>query len=308
MSETPHEQPAGPPPNPYAERSARDAGARRIWIWAVAAVIALVFTGIVAGFVLSQMQARQAEAEGATTSEQAVPEAEFQWPANMATGGIVFIEGDDGIDVVRSEAPAAETEPQPGELAQNADGTTPAHIRLYLDYRCPYCALFEQANAATLEQAVESGQAVLEIHPLSFLDKVDPSDYYSSRASGAVACVATSQPEQTWNAHSALMSPGFQPAENVPGHDNAALVAELDDATGGLTDEARSCIEGESFVPFARTLNDWVFANPVPGAEDPELKVTGTPFALVDGVPYGGAPDDSAAFEEFLEERGIELS
>ncbi|WP_053351907.1 hypothetical protein [Leucobacter musarum] len=102
-----------------------------------------------------------------------------------------------------------------------------------------------------------------------------------------------------------LFDRNVQPAESTPGLDNAALIDAVDAGAGGLNDDARSCIETEKFVPFAQALNSWAFANPVPHAEDPDLAITGTPFVVVDGVPYSGALDDSGAFTKFLAGQGI---
>lgn len=235
------------------------------------------------------------------------PMAPVQWPANFATGGIAFIGSGDDITTIRSDAPADSALPEPTELAGLGDGTATNRIQVYVDYRCPYCALFEEANIDTLEEVVESGSTVLELHPLTFLDRVSEGSYYSSRISGAMSCVADAQPDAAWDAHTALMDTDFQPAEGIPGHDNAAIIAELNDAVDGLNDEVRSCIETERFVPFAQALNDWVFANPVPHAADGELMVSGTPLAVVNGVPYTGDPANGPAFRAFLEEQGVAL-
>lgn len=226
------------------------------------------------------------EAQG---SEEAMP-----WPENMATGGIVF----DRDGIVRSQVPASGT---PGTAA----GGGAAHsVRVYVDYRCPSCAVFEAANGELLEQLIESGQATVEITPLTFLDRISP-DQYSSRASATMACVADAQPDAAWQVHRHLFDPSVQPAETTGGLDNGALIDAVDEAADGANDEVRSCIESERFVPFAQALNGWVFDTPVPGAEDPQLTVTGTPFVVVDGVPFTGSPDDAQAFADFLAEQGL---
>lgn len=226
------------------------------------------------------------------------------WPANMSTGGLVFTgDGDGGIELLRSDAPHDNALPEPREASELGQG---ALVRVYLDYRCPFCGEFERENAQTLADAVASGAAAVELTPLTFLDRVSP-DAYSSRAAGAMACVADQQPDAAWDAHAALLDPAFQPAESQAGHDDDALLAELDRATGGLGEGVRSCVEERRFTGFATALNDWVFANPVPHAADPSLTVTGTPLVLVDGVPYTGAPGDGAAFRAFLDAQGVQL-
>ncbi|WP_162231774.1 thioredoxin domain-containing protein [Leucobacter celer] len=279
---------------------------------ALAIITAVAIGGMALGALIApnapSSQGAESTEGGAESGESEMPapgESEtVQWPANMATGGLVFVsDGSGGIELARSEAPHDNALPEPRDAAGLGE---PALIRVYLDYRCPYCAEFERASADTLEAAVTSGSAAVELHPLTFLDRISP-DAYSSRVAGAMACMADEQPDGAWDAHTALLDPSFQPSESEPGKDDAAILAELERETGGLDDAARSCIEEQRFVPFALALNDWTFANPVPYAADPELMVTGTPFVVVDGVPYVGAPADGEAFRMFLAEQGLEL-
>lgn len=270
--------------------------------------LAIVTAVAVGGLALGALIAPDgpAEGSGAEPMEPGMPgQSEVaQWPANMATGGLLFVsDGSDGIDLSRSETPHDNALPEPRDAADLGEN---ALIRVYLDYRCPFCARFEEASAETLETAVTSGAAAVELVPLTFLDRVSP-DAYSSRIAGAMACVADQQPEEAWSAHTALLDPAFQPPESEAGHDDEAIASELDRATGGLDDGARSCIEEQRFVPFALALNDWVFANPVPHAVDPELTVTGTPLVVVNGAPYPGDPADGDAFRAFLAQQGVEL-
>lgn len=224
------------------------------------------------------------------------------WPQNMATGGIVFAGPD--ATVRTSKAPADNAFPEPLTAAEL---DAPALVRIYVDYRCPYCARFEEANAETLGEVLKQDAAAIELTSLTFLDRVSEGSYYSSRAAGAMACLAEAQPEAAWRANAALMSPDFQPAEGGPGPDNAAVIAQIERVAGPLNSATTSCITGEAYVPFAQALNEWIFANPVPHAKDPELAVTGTPFVLVDGVPFEGDPVDSKAFRAFLIEQGVAL-
>lgn len=235
--------------------------------------------------------------EGPGTAEGSVA-----WPQNMATGGIVFTGPD--ATVRTSQAPANNAFPEPLTAAEL---DAPSLIRIYVDYRCPYCARFEEANAETLGAVLSQDAAAIELTSLTFLDRVSEGSYYSSRAAGAMACLAETQPEAAWDANAALMNSEFQPAEGGPGHDNAAVLAHIERAVGPLSPAAQSCITDEAYVPFAQALNEWIFAHPVPHAKDPELAVTGTPFVLVDGVPFGGDPVDTKAFRAFLIEQGVAL-
>lgn len=221
----------------------------------------------------------------------------IEWPRNMETGSIAFGEG---MQPMRSEAPDDNAEPLPRSFDREAG---PVDIQLYVDYNCPVCAVFEDANAETLEEAVGSGEAALELYPLTFLDRMNPEVQYSSRAAAALSCVVDSEPEQTWAVHQHLLSPEVQPGE--PGLSDDELITELGAATGGLGEEAQSCIASNRFVPLAQALNSWVFDHSVPDAADPELRVEGTPFAVVNGEPYTGPPDDGKQFRDLLESQGV---
>ena len=214
----------------------------------------------------------------------------------MASGGIVFTShsGDPLPDQSSPLEPG--TVPAPSAV----DRATSNDLLIYVDYRCPHCLSFEEANSALLEQALADG-ASIEIVPLSFLDRASEGAYYSSRAAGAIACLADSQPEAAWAGHSALLSPQVQPAAG-PGLSNDELVSVLESASGGLNSVAADCITSERFVGFAQALNSWVFANPVPNALDSSLSVQGTPLVLVNGEPYRGEPSDARAFASFYEE------
>ncbi|MCB1273719.1 MAG: thioredoxin domain-containing protein [Leucobacter sp.] len=226
----------------------------------------------------------------------------LEWPANMATGGITF--GPGGV-------PIASDPLQPGTAPPIApvlrDGTH-HDVLIYVDYRCPHCSAFEQANQQLLDELVMSDDTTVEIVPLTFLDRASEGAYYSSRASAAMACTVDAQPELAWNLHTNLLNPLVQPGAG-PGLTNEELVQLADASTDARLDpiasldpEVADCIRNERFVPFAKALNDWVFTNSVPNAIDPGLRVEGTPLAVVNGVPYEGEPSDGEAFQAFFDE------
>ena len=232
---------------------------------------------------------------------------DVEWPANLATGGIMFTGGEgERLRVVETEKLPDNAFPDVSELVGD-DGSSPDRIQLYLDYRCPACLTFEQTNGETLERAAQAG-AVVELQPLTFLDGASAGNYYSSRVSAAMACLAENQPELAWDAHRALLSAEFQPAGGIPGPDNGELISRIEATAGTLNDAARSCIAKEQHVVFAQALSNWISTNPVPRAEIADLRVEGTPLTLVNGVAYAGDISDPAAFSAFLAQQGVPLS
>jgi protein-disulfide isomerase len=237
---------------------------------------------------------------------QAVRGIDAKWPANMAAGGVVFVGGDAGEKIVRSDAPAKGSVPVSPTREASGDNAS-NRIQLYVDYMCPACGAFEATNLNTLESVLAAGGTTIELRPLTFLDPASNGTYYSSRASGALACVANTEPELAWKTHTALLDPKNQPEEGTAGPDNKELIATLEDATGGLSQGTKSCISDEAFVPFAQKLSGWLLENPVPQATDSNLMVSGTPTVVVNGDPYTGSITDAAAFSAFLKAQGIKL-
>lgn len=250
---------------------------------------------------MPSLPAADPETDGPGTNETTPPDSgsAIEWPANMANGGIVFeLAETDGIEPVRSDPLEPGTAPQPTQVQRDGSQND---VLIYVDYRCPFCMQFEEQNSELLGSAVSEGNTTVQVVPLTFLDRASAGSYYSSRAAGAVACLADQQPEAAWPAHVALLSAELQPEEGIAGPTNEELIASLDRATGGLSAAAKECITGERFVPFASALNDWVFANPIPNAENAGMRVSSTPTVLVNGVPYPGDPADGEAFRAFFE-------
>lgn len=277
------------------KRRLRPAAVTGLVAGALAVCIAVGVGGLALGAVLSQgaLSSDEGSGSGEARDWSAEEQSEnlIEWPANMGTGGILFVAGSDGPVPARSEPLAAGTAPE-APATDREDG--PADILLYVDYRCPHCVDFEAANAQTLERLVSEGRATLEIRPMAF---VQP---FSTRLSGAMACMVDAQPDSAWAAHLALLSRETQQVD-----DTAGLVSALDEATGGLDADARSCVESDRFAVFADALSEWYVGAPVPNAVDPQLQVRGTPLAVVNGVAYTGSPEDGAAFLAFLEGQGL---
>src|SRR5262249_19088729 len=89
--------------------------------------------------------------------------------------------------------------------------SAPVKLEIYLDYMCPYCGRFENANSADIAGLVKAGTIRLELHPLAFLDRMSSGTRYSTRAASAVAAVADRAPDSLLAFSAALYS--AQPAE-----------------------------------------------------------------------------------------------
>jgi len=115
-------------------------------------------------------------------------------------------------------------------------------VAVYIDFMCPICNDFEQTYGAQLQKAAKDGKITLEYHPISILDRYSQGTDYSSRAAGAVFCVAESTPDSALDYMNALFE--NQPQENTPGLTDDQLA---DHAKQVGADEAASCIADATY-------------------------------------------------------------
>lgn len=269
-------------------------------------VLALVF-GYYAQPVVSPDTATGTDPSPAPTPQGTVIDATF--PANMVSGGVRF----DSDFTPHTSAPL-EPGSVPAPHEANADGAV--EIIVYVDYRCPHCLSFDQVHAATLDSVVSSGQASLEIRPLTFLDRADETRY-SSRAANLFACTVDTQPADAWAVHKMLLHPTIQPQGQAASPSDEFLLAAADVALGGsgdytessspISSTLRDCVADGRFMPFAQAMTEWTFEHPIIGALDSSLRVDGTPYVLVAGEHYPGSAHDPEAFQSFLTTQGLIL-
>jgi protein-disulfide isomerase len=153
-------------------------------------------------------------------------------------------------------------------------------IVIYQDYQCPICKYFEEPNATQIKSWVDSGEATIEFHPISFLDGQSLNEY-SSRSTNAALCVANSQPGKFFDVNTALYN--NQPEENTAGPNDTKLKETLSAAGVELTSEITSCIDQKRYSKYIENTTADAFSKPaVTGTEVPG----GTPYVLVNGNLY----------------------
>ncbi|PYE12938.1 protein-disulfide isomerase [Williamsia limnetica] len=154
--------------------------------------------------------------------------------------------------------------------------TAPHTIDMFEDFQCPACRNLEQSSGAAVTDAVNSGQLQVRYHMLTFLNKQSGSGTYSSRAAGAMKCVADSENQDVQLAfHSKLFQ--VQPQEGGQDHDNAALAGFAKDV--GASDATQQCIADGTQVRAAEDSaeqSQTELANATGGQ-------VGTPSVLQDG-------------------------
>jgi protein-disulfide isomerase len=209
-------------------------------------------------------------------------------PRNMASGGVLLTA--DGV-ATTGRTTAEQLKP----TAERKDGV--AQIVLYEDLQCPACKQFEAANSEYLENAVSSGAATLEIHPVSILDRMSIGNKYSTRAANALACVADRAPDSFLRANSALFAQ--QPAEGTKGRTDNELIGALRD--GGVKNKAvERCIADRTHVDWVEAVAKVATTNKVPNSSLDRL--SSTPTILVNGEHYRGGISSSDEFQKFVKD------
>lgn len=138
-------------------------------------------------------------------------------------------------------------------------------VDTFIDFMCPACNAFEQQYGGELQEAAANDQITLNVHPIAILDHLSQGTNYSSRAAGAMYCVAEKAPEAALDFMNLLFA--NQPQEASSGLDDAAL-AEIAKEAGA--DAAADCIANGTYKKL--------------GAQQAQAhEIRGTPTVEIDG-------------------------
>lgn len=216
-------------------------------------------------------------------------------PINMQSDGIKISSGN--VAVPTQALPA---DSDPVATPKNAAGVV--DITIFVDYLCPICGQFEEANAAAISDLLARGAATVEIHPIAILTNRSQGTQYSLRAANAAACVANDYPNSFLNFHNALFE--NQPAEDTPGLSDEDLIALATSAGAGP--KVEECITETAFEDWVKASTERAISGNL-AINDLDKKfesVTGTPTILINGKQYNPSYDPAAALkfssEEFL--------
>jgi protein-disulfide isomerase len=150
----------------------------------------------------------------------------------------------------------------------------PVRVDVYLDFMCPYCGRFERANGGELDRLVADGTVRLEMHPLSFLDRMSAGTRFSTRAANAFATVADRAPNQLLAFNRTMYA--HQPEEGGRGlsDDEIANLAGAAGVPAGVV----SAFTQRIFEPWVAASTESAFAG----------GVTGTPTVRINGKKFEG--------------------
>ena len=210
-----------------------------------------------------------------------------QTPTNLTAQNGILI-GAGGVAIVDGKTPAPVVTP--------AATTKPVHIVTYVDYQCPYCAYFENANLKQIKGWLDSGFAILEVRPISFLDGRGSPNTYSSRAANAALAVAKYAPNKFFAFNELLFQ--NQPEENTKGPENDKLI-EMAASVGVRGAAFENAVKNKDFGKWIKATTDKALGSPVVDS-NPTVNLDGTPLVLVNGQSFTGAIDNAAEFSQFV--------
>ena len=204
---------------------------------------------------------------------------EGRGPLNMASDGIKI--GAD-LDAVRTGGLAPDATPSATTSAKDV-----IDIRIYLDYMCANCGVFEKKNVDQLEAWVKSGAATVEIHPIALLTTKSAGSQYSLRAANAAACVSEFSPDSFFDFNTALFRD--QPQEGTPGWDDSQLVSRARSAGVSHLGSIKDCIQDRRFVNWVQAATVRALNGPIP---DSDVRAIATaPTIIVNGKQFKYSSD-----------------
>ena len=218
-------------------------------------------------------------------------------PANFVAGGVSMAK--DGEVVQPKQMPDGEESdlPTPADAGAKENAAT---VTVYLDFQCPGCKAFEDANTPTLEKLADEGSIVLEYKPVSILDRMSSGNEYSTRAANLAACVVDSQPETVRDFFPAMYAQ--QPEEQGNGRTDEELLKVAEDAGVDTSKKLQSdpeqtvesCVTDQSFKDFVEKTSTEALDN----------GVEATPWVLINGKQTDKTSDPQALTLEILKATG----
>lgn len=187
-------------------------------------------------------------------------------------------------DVSETSEQAAIERRVEGDPMAIGDVDAPVVLSEWIDFRCPYCAVYARDTFPSLVQEyVDTGQVRIEVHDMAFFGEESLRAAAAARAAGEqgkyfefVAAVYEAAPE---TGHPEL------PEEQLVGFAEAIGVPDIDKFRSDMnSDELRSAVQQSTEVGS-------------------QLGVTGVPFFVVNGKGLSGAqPIDT--FRQLIEQSG----
>ncbi|MBP2453209.1 DsbA family protein [Mycolicibacterium lutetiense] len=139
----------------------------------------------------------------------------------------------------------------PSVITKEGTSEPKVTLSLYEDFLCPACGNLEQLLGPTINKLIDTGAVAVDYHMVAILDKM--GNGYSSRAGGAAYCVADQSIDSFRRFHSALFTPGIQPAEGGGVYPDNARIIELARQAGAAGD-VPDCITKARYVEMVQGM------------------------------------------------------
>lgn len=142
-------------------------------------------------------------------------------------------------------------------------------VDVYLDFMCPFCALFPEVNNEDIKRLAKDKDVVLRVHTTTMLDQMSTTGDYSTRAANAAACMYDSEPNKFLDFENQLFA--HQPKEGTSGLSDERI-EEL--ASASVTsDELSRCIADLDYAPWLHSTVQ----------TDALENISGTPSIFING-------------------------
>ncbi|MDN5899029.1 MAG: DsbA family protein [Brachybacterium sp.] len=166
------------------------------------------------------------------------------------------------------------------EVSTSEDGPV---VEVYIDFLCPHCATFHDAQGEDLARLAQDGEITLRMHPRPMLDASSTPAGYSGRAANAAVCAYAEDPAQWSAAETAL----FTDQPDAAGLSDAELDTRISEATGL---EVGECLTEGTYLPWIQDVVE-------PAAQS---TTQGTPAVFIDGEQFTGDLIAPGSLEEAI--------
>ena len=132
------------------------------------------------------------------------------------------------------------------EFADNAVTLTAAdpasdavEVDLYEDYSCSYCAQLAENTDEQMQAAIESGDLIVNVRSMNFLDRGNVDGHSTRAAAAALAIAEAGETDVYWNYRAAILDEQ-EDIYNKWSNDDFANAAQELGASEGVVEEIRS--------------------------------------------------------------------
>lgn len=226
-----------------------------------------VISGVVGGVVAAGLIVAVVLASSGRTSTRG--------PQNMLSDGIKI-----GEEFLAERTPALGVGRTPVPASTNPSDVV--EIKIYYDYLCPNCGVFEERNGEQLRTWLEKGAATVEYHPLAIFTSKSNGTQYALRAANAAACVAEFSPDEFFAFHEALFA--AQPEENTDGLSDDELIEAAASVDVGSLASVEDCVRTQRFRSWVIEATQRAVSGPIQGAD--VASVEATPTIIVNGKQF----------------------